>query len=47
MSFYDRDEALKIIPANPYFISEDYGTGSTMKGDLKTWYVFHLLYMKS
>ncbi|MBU6370666.1 MAG: class I SAM-dependent methyltransferase [Patescibacteria group bacterium] len=46
MSFYEKDEALSILDQKPYFLSEDYGTGSTMKGDLKTWHVFHLLYVK-
>lgn len=46
MTFLAKDEALNILEAIPYFTSEDYGQGSTMKGDIKTWHIFHLLYIK-
>lgn len=47
MSFYTKEESLSILNEyKPYFISEDYGQGSTMKGDMKTWHVFHILYIK-
>lgn len=46
MDFHTKDEALCFISKEPYFISEDYGRGSTMNGDIKTWHIFHLLYIK-
>lgn len=46
MSFYTKEEALGILKQGPYFVSEDYGQGMTMKGDIKTWHVFHFLYLK-
>ncbi len=46
MSFYTKEEALNLLKEEPYFYSEDYGRGTTMKGDMKTWHVFHLLYIK-
>lgn len=46
MSFHTKDEALAILPDQPYYISEDYGRGSTMKGGMKTWHIFTLLYIK-
>lgn len=46
MVFHTKDEALSLIKETPYFVSEDYGQGSTMKGDIKTWHIFHLLYIK-
>ncbi len=48
MIFYSKSGALKIIEdQEPYFVSEDYGRGITMKGDIKTWHVFHMLYIKT
>lgn len=46
MSFYDKDEALSIVKEEPYYLSEDFGKGSTMKGDIKIWHIFSLLYIK-
>jgi SAM-dependent methyltransferase len=46
MSFYEKDEVLGILKAEPYYVSEDYGMGSTMKGEIKTWHIFCLLYIK-
>lgn len=46
MSFYDKNEALSILEKEPYYVSEDYGRGSTMKGDMKIWHIFHILYIK-
>jgi SAM-dependent methyltransferase len=46
MIFCEKAEAIGIIKAEPYFISEDYGQGLTMKGDIKTWHIFNLLYIK-
>ncbi len=46
MSFYTKNEALDIMEGKPYFISEDYGKGSTMKGNIKNWHIFSLLYFK-
>lgn len=46
MIFYEKEEALGIIKREPYYLSEDFGKGSTMKGDIKTWHIFCLLYIK-
>ncbi len=46
MSFYSKTEALGILDKKPYFTSEDFGKGLTMKGDIKTWHIFALLYLK-
>lgn len=46
MSFYNKEQALNLIKEPPYFISEDYGTGSTKRGEVKTWHIFYLLYIK-
>lgn len=46
MTFHSKNETLSILKENPYFVSEDYGTGRTMSGGMKTWHVFYLLYIK-
>jgi len=46
MTFCSKEEASDILEKSPYFLSEDYGRGSTMKGDIKTWHIFHLLYVR-
>ena len=46
MSFYNKEESLKMIERIPYFLSEDFGQGNTIKGDIKTWHIFHFLYIK-
>jgi 16S rRNA G1207 methylase RsmC len=46
MTFYEKEEAWNILKVSPYFSSESYGKGSTMKGDIKTWHIFDLLYIK-
>lgn len=46
MTFHTKDEALSILKESPYYLSEDFGQGSTMKGGMKTWHIFSLLYIK-
>lgn len=46
MTFCKKEDALSIINEEPYYMSEDYGHGTTMKGGLKIWHVFSLLYLK-
>lgn len=46
MSFHNKEEVFTLIEKVPYFVSEDYGQGITMKGDIKIWHVFYLLYVK-
>jgi len=46
MSFYTKEEAGRILKEIPYFQSEDYGKGKTMKGDMKTWHILYFLYLK-
>ena len=46
MTFYEKGEALSILKDSPHYVSEDYGQGSTMKGDIKLWHIFSVLYIK-
>lgn len=46
MVFFSKEDSLEILNQEPYFFSEDYGLGATMKGDIKKWHMFHLLYVK-
>ncbi len=46
MSFFSKDESMSLLNEAPYFISEDFGRGITMKGDMKTWHIFSFLYLK-
>jgi SAM-dependent methyltransferase len=46
MSFFDKEEAGNILESEPYYLSEDYGTGATMAGPLKRWHILHFLYIK-
>lgn len=47
MNFHNKEEALGVLETEPYYFSEDYGKGLTMKGEMKTWHIFHLLYIKN
>ncbi len=46
MTFCEKDAAISILKEEPYYQSEDYGQGTTMKGNLKTWHIFSFLYIK-
>lgn len=46
MTFYSQSEAVGLLDASPYFVSEDRGTGITTAGDFKRWHIFQLLYIK-
>jgi len=46
MKFYEKDEALSILPEKPYYFSKDHGMGPMMKGGIKEWHILHFLYIK-
>ncbi len=46
LSFYGRRELSSILKPKPYFVSEDFGVGSTKKGEMKKWHVYSFLYIK-